>query len=228
MPDALPCEMAEEVEAPSPESIAFALLCPVHSPVLCCARYPDDSYDRYWHPSGEIDGTVTVARDNMNFIKNFTNIPGLALAHAITPASSNATTLTVPSSETDLEDDTYYYTFYFSEVLEAAYQNESRSFDFLLDGEKLNDYGPIIPPYQSSVLSHYNHDGRRLTAGSNISLVNTPDASLPPILNAMELFKLKTGLADGTSRNDPPPFLYPISSKAGGAQQRKADQMFLD
>ncbi|XP_031486245.1 probable LRR receptor-like serine/threonine-protein kinase At1g05700 [Nymphaea colorata] len=162
-------------------------------------RYPDDSYDRYWHPSGEIDGTVTVARDNMSFIKNFTDIPGLALAHAITPASSNATTLTVPLY---LEDDTYYYSFYFSEVLEAAYQNKSRSFDFLVDDEKLNDYGSIIPPYQSDEWMHYNHGGRRLTAGSNISLVNTPDASLPPILNAMELFKLKTGLADGTSRND--------------------------
>ncbi|XP_031485082.1 probable LRR receptor-like serine/threonine-protein kinase PAM74 isoform X2 [Nymphaea colorata] len=164
-------------------------------------RYPDDPYDRYWHPSGEIDGTVTVARDNMSFIKNFMDVPGLALAHAITAASGNATTLTVPSSETDLEDATYYYNFYFSEVLEAAYQNKSRSFDFLVDGEKLNDYGSIIPPYQS-YRSNYNHRGRRLTAGSKISLVNTPDASLPPILNAMELFQLKTGLEKGTNEND--------------------------
>ncbi|KAF3784042.1 hypothetical protein EJ110_NYTH28901 [Nymphaea thermarum] len=79
-----------------------------------------------------------------------------------------------------LVDATYYCNFYFSEVLEAAYQNKSRSFDFLLDGKKLNDYGPIIPPYQS-----YVH------------------ASLPPILNAMELFELiKSGLANGTNEND--------------------------
>ncbi|XP_031485805.1 probable LRR receptor-like serine/threonine-protein kinase At5g59680 isoform X2 [Nymphaea colorata] len=162
-------------------------------------RYPDDPYDRYWHPSGDIDGVVTVARDNMSFIKNFTDIPGLALAHAITPVSTNATTLTVPLY---LKDDTYYYNFYFSEVLEAAYQNKSRSFDFLVDGEKLNDYGSIIPPYQS-YWSNYNHRGRRLTAGSNISLVNTANASLPPILNAMEVFKLiKRGLANGTNEND--------------------------
>ncbi|XP_049933842.1 uncharacterized protein At1g24485-like [Nymphaea colorata] len=154
-------------------------------------RYPDDPYDRYWHPSGEIDGVVTVARDNMSFIKNFTDIPGLALAHAITPASSNATILTVPSSEMGLEENTYYYNFYFSEVLEAAYQNKSRSFDFLVDGEKLNSNGSIIPPYQSDEWTLYNHVGRSLTAGSNISLVNTPDASLPPILNAMELFNHK-------------------------------------
>ncbi|XP_049933881.1 probable leucine-rich repeat receptor-like protein kinase At2g28990 [Nymphaea colorata] len=165
--------------------------------------YRDDPYDRYWHPSNStIDGVINVTRDNMSFNNNFPDIPGLALAHAITPASSNATTLTVPSSETDLGDDTYYYNFYFYEVLEAAYQNKSRSFDFLVDGEKLNNNGSIIPPYQSSPLSQYNHVGRRLTAGSVISLVNTPDASLPPILNAMELFKLRTGLADGTSTND--------------------------
>ncbi|KAF3781585.1 putative LRR receptor-like serine/threonine-protein kinase [Nymphaea thermarum] len=166
-------------------------------------RYPDDPYDRYWHPSGEIDGVVTVARDNISFIKNFTDIPGLALAHAITPASSNATTLTLPSSEMGLVDATYYYNFYFSEVLEAAYQNKSRSFDFLVDGEKLNDYCSIIPPYQSDEWNHYNHVGQSLTAGSNISLVNTPDASLPPILNAMELFELiSSGLAKGTNEND--------------------------
>ncbi|XP_031485008.1 probable LRR receptor-like serine/threonine-protein kinase PAM74 isoform X2 [Nymphaea colorata] len=164
-------------------------------------RYPDDPYDRYWHPSSEIDGVVTVGRDNISFIKNFTDIPGLALVHAITPASSNATTLALPSSWMDLEDDTYYYNFYFSEVLEAAYQNKSRSFDFLVDGEKLNDYGSIIPPYQS-YWSNYNHRGRRLTAGSVVSLVNTANASLPPILNAMEVFKVQRGLANGTNEQD--------------------------
>ncbi|KAF3783595.1 hypothetical protein EJ110_NYTH19469 [Nymphaea thermarum] len=163
-------------------------------------RYPDDPYDRYWDPSGEIDGAVTVARDNMSFIENFRDIPGLALAHAITPASSNATTLTVPSTETDLEEDTYYYIFYFSEVLEAVYKNKSRSFDFLVDGEKLNNNGSIIPPYQSYVRNH--NQNRYLTARSVISLVNTPDASLPPILNAMELFTIKSGLTNGTNEND--------------------------
>ncbi|XP_031485648.1 uncharacterized protein At1g24485-like [Nymphaea colorata] len=40
-------------------------------------RSPDDPYNRYWHPSGEIDEVVTVKRDNTSFIKNFTDIPGL-------------------------------------------------------------------------------------------------------------------------------------------------------
>ncbi|XP_049933882.1 probable LRR receptor-like serine/threonine-protein kinase PAM74 [Nymphaea colorata] len=163
-------------------------------------RYPDDPYDRYWHSTSKIDGVTNVTRDNMSLNKNFPDIPGLALAHAITPTSSNVTNLTVPSSETSLDDATYYYNFYFSEVLEAAYENKSRSFDFFVDGEKHNDDGPIIPPYQLYVRNH--NRSRNLTGGSAISLVNTPDASLPPILNAMELFTLKTGLADGTSEND--------------------------
>ncbi|KAF3783599.1 Uncharacterized protein EJ110_NYTH19475 [Nymphaea thermarum] len=163
-------------------------------------RYPDDPYDRYWHP-GAIDGTISLAiRDNTSSIQNSRDIPGQALVHAITPASRNATTLTVfPSSNIFLDVATYYYIFYFSEVSQAAYQNKSRSFDFLVDGIKRND-NPMIPPYGTYV-NDYNH-GRNLTAGSKVSLVNTPDASLPPILNAMELFTLKTGLADGTSEND--------------------------
>ncbi|XP_031485807.1 uncharacterized protein At1g24485-like [Nymphaea colorata] len=80
-------------------------------------------------------------------------------------------------------------------------KNFVRSFDFMVDGIKRND-DPIIPPYGTYV-TDYNH-GRDLTAGSKVSLVNTRDASLPPILNAMELFQLKTGLADGTSENDAP------------------------
>ncbi|CAN6471165.1 unnamed protein product [Victoria cruziana] len=149
-------------------------------------RYPDDPFDRYWRPSGEIDGAVTVERDDINNLGD-NSIPGPALVHAITPASSNATTLTLPSSVLDLEVATYYYNFYFTEVLQAAYQNDGRSFDFLLDG---------------SYTSHINHVGRNLTARSVISLVNTANASFPPILNAVEIFKVRQGLAGGTSEND--------------------------
>ncbi|CAN6471154.1 unnamed protein product [Victoria cruziana] len=142
-------------------------------------QVPDDPYDRYWQANNPIDGVISVKRDNMSFVQNFTGILGVALAQAITPASTNATTLTIiPSSEICLADATYYYSFYFMEVNEAAYQNKCRSFDFLLDGVKLNDYGPIIPPYQSRQ-SHINHVGRRLTVGSVVSFVNTPGASLP-------------------------------------------------
>ncbi|CAN6471159.1 unnamed protein product [Victoria cruziana] len=167
-------------------------------------RYPDDPFDRYWHPSGEIEGAVTVERDNMSSINNLgdDSVPGRALVHAITPASSNATTLTIiPSSAISLVDAAYYYSFYFVEVKEAAYQNKGRSFDFLLDGVKLNGYGPIRPPYQTYT-SHINHVGRNLTARSVISLVNTANASFPPILNAVEIFKVQLGLTDGTSEND--------------------------
>ncbi|XP_031486587.1 probable LRR receptor-like serine/threonine-protein kinase At1g51810 isoform X2 [Nymphaea colorata] len=133
--------------------------------------YPDDPYDRWWHPSGKIEGVVTVARDNMSFIQNFTDIPGKALVHAITPASSKARNLTVPTSGIFSEDATYYFIFYFMEVLRAASRKNS---------------------------SH----GYYLTAGSNISLVNTANASLPPILNAMEVFKVQRGLANGTNAHD--------------------------
>ncbi|KAF3784048.1 hypothetical protein EJ110_NYTH28916, partial [Nymphaea thermarum] len=162
-------------------------------------HYPDDLCDRWWRPNDAIDGVLRVARDNMSFTQNIMYIPVKALVHAITPASSNATILTVPSSEMGLVDATYYYIFYFSEVSQAAYQNKSRSFDFLVDGIKRND-DPIIPPYGTYV-TDYN-PASNLTAGSVISMVNTANASLPPILNAMELFQLKTGLADGTSEND--------------------------
>ncbi|KAF3781590.1 Uncharacterized protein EJ110_NYTH36592 [Nymphaea thermarum] len=170
-------------------------------------RYPDDPYDRYWYPSDAMDGVMSVARDNMSFIQDFQDIPGKALVNAITPASSIATTLTVPTSGILSVDATYYYIFYFMEVLEAAYQNKNRSFDFLVDGIKRNG-DPIIPPYQSYVTDH--NGGRYLTTGSVISLVNTADTFLPPILNAMEVFRVQRGLAAGTNGDDG--FSFSLSS----------------
>ncbi|XP_031485654.1 putative leucine-rich repeat receptor-like serine/threonine-protein kinase At2g19230 [Nymphaea colorata] len=73
------------------------------------------------------------------------------------------------------------------------------SFDFLVDDIKRNN-DTIIPPYQSYI-TDYN-GGRYLTTGSVISLVNTADASLPPILNAMEVFRVQRGLAAGTNADD--------------------------
>ncbi|KAF3781587.1 hypothetical protein EJ110_NYTH36586 [Nymphaea thermarum] len=135
----------------------------------------------------------------MSFIQDFRDIPGKALVNAITPASSIATNLTVPTLGILSVDATYYYIFYFSEVSQATYRNKSRSFDFLVDGIKRNG-GPIIPPYQS-----YKTDQDRiryLTTGSVISLVNIADASLLPILNAMEVFRVQRGLAAGTNTYD--------------------------
>ncbi|KAF3783577.1 hypothetical protein EJ110_NYTH19424 [Nymphaea thermarum] len=162
-------------------------------------QYPDDPYNRYWYRSGAMDGVISVARDNMSFNQDFRDIPGKELVKAIRPASSIATNLTVPTSGILSVDATYYYIFYFSEVSQAAYQNKSRSFDFLVDGIKRNG-GPIIPPYQS-----YKTDQDRiryLTIGSVISLVNIADASIPSFLNAMEVFRVQRGLADGTNTYD--------------------------
>ncbi|KAF3784051.1 hypothetical protein EJ110_NYTH28929 [Nymphaea thermarum] len=137
---------------------------------------------------------------SLSFVQNFTaDIPRKALVHAITPASRNATALTVPTSGIFLEDAAYYYKFYFMEVLGLASRNKSRSFNFLIDGIRHNG-DPIVPPYQS-YLTDYNL-GRYLTAGSNISLVNTANASFPPILNAMEVFKVQRGLANGANEQD--------------------------
>ncbi|XP_031485100.1 putative leucine-rich repeat receptor-like serine/threonine-protein kinase At2g04300 [Nymphaea colorata] len=163
-------------------------------------RYQSDPYDRYWHPSGAIDGVISVARDNMSSIPKFSEMSGLALAHAITPASNNETTLIVPSSEMGLVDGLYYYIFYFLEVSQVTYQTKSRSFDFFVDGIKGITL-PIVPPYQSGSMV-FNH-GLNLSGESVISLVNTPDASLPPILNAMELFQvISRRLVSGTNEDD--------------------------
>ncbi|KAF3781586.1 Activin receptor type-2A [Nymphaea thermarum] len=156
-------------------------------------RYPDDPFDRYWHPYrvDGIDGVITVDHDNMSFINSSTSgipVPGLALAHAITPASSTATSLTliVPSSDSGSVNTTaqFYSIFYFSEVSQAVSQNKSRSFDLLIDGVKLND-NPIFPPYLSCArIRNRGPDALQVLRGRYQQLqLWTGDPCLPPGFN---------------------------------------------
>ncbi|KAF3783587.1 hypothetical protein EJ110_NYTH19451 [Nymphaea thermarum] len=95
---------------------------------------------------------------------------------------------------------TYYFKFYFSEVIRSASQNKSMSFIFLVNGDG-NKSDPILSAYGSLVTEFYSQ-GYHMTAALVVSLVNTANASLSPIINAMEVFKVQAGLTNGSNKQD--------------------------
>lgn len=94
----------------------------------------------------------------------------------------------------------YYTVLHFSE-LKPLLQNESRQFFVYLGGTLLNDAKPFTPDYLSSS-AVYSTNPTSAPTHYNISLVSTSDSTLPPILNAVEVFSaMQNTIVPSDSRN---------------------------
>lgn len=91
-----------------------------------------------------------------------------------------------------------YLIMYFSEVTQLD-STQNRSFVFCIDEDIASD--PIVPPY-GDVFELYLTN-TTATPNTTFSLVATNDSTLPPLINAMELFYVDSDpLTDGTNSKD--------------------------
>ncbi|KAK9940343.1 hypothetical protein M0R45_017009 [Rubus argutus] len=90
-----------------------------------------------------------------------------------------------------------YITMFFSEVSLLDSTN-TRSFQIFIDDKSPSD--PIIPIY-GGVTEMYIAN-RTASANTSISLVATSDSTLPPLINAMEVYYVQGPLTDGTDSKD--------------------------
>ena len=83
---------------------------------------------------------------------------------------------------------------YFSEV-DVLDSTEERSFVFYINDVIVSD--PIIPPYGKAIQRYL----KNFSASSNTSfaLGATSNSTLPPLINALEVFTITDQLTDGTS-----------------------------
>ncbi|CAA0811927.1 Leucine-rich repeat transmembrane protein kinase protein [Striga hermonthica] len=160
-------------------------------------RYTDDPYDRIWTPVPGGTGLTSVASDAI-FIDNSVpdNPPSAVLQNAVTtttPSGEIQLPTALPPGQTPI-----YLNMYFSEVTQLD-TTQRRSFQVLMDTEPLMDQ-PILPPYGSCRELYASN----LTVSSNatFSLVPTKDSTLPPLINAMEVFSIGDVLTDGTDTKD--------------------------
>ena len=85
---------------------------------------------------------------------------------------------------------------YFSEVTTLD-TTQKGSLNFYIDNIKESE--PIIPPYGEAMKMIGNFTA---SANTSISLVSTTDSTLPPLINAVEIFYVSGRLTDGTDSKD--------------------------
>ncbi|KAJ9188939.1 hypothetical protein P3X46_000288 [Hevea brasiliensis] len=160
-------------------------------------RFADDIYDRIWVPAQVGSGLTVVTSDAIIISTNVDdNPPQAVLQNAITtPSTSDKIILGtgLPDKEVPI-----YINMYFSEVTQLD-TTQNRSFETYIDN-KLVSSEAIIPPYGGV----YERIISNTTASANtsFSLAATPDSTLPPLINAMEVFYISGPMTDGTNSND--------------------------
>ncbi|KAL9680153.1 hypothetical protein QQ045_018031 [Rhodiola kirilowii] len=145
-------------------------------------RYGDDSYDRIWKP---IDWTSTANYLSTNETINNNNIykpPVSVLKTAVTTKNASEPLLFYWSA--DITTGHYIY-LHFAELQDIS-ANQSRQFNIFLNDTLF--YGPFTPPK----LGAFTVYSTRPEYGTlfNFSLRMTETSTLPPIINAIEVFKL--------------------------------------
>ncbi|KAL3620637.1 hypothetical protein CASFOL_035549 [Castilleja foliolosa] len=161
-------------------------------------RYPDDLYDRVWIPEVSRNGTIPVtneARFGSPIIVSDLPPPAV-LKHAVTTVSPKFSSIELfmgfPSVEVPV-----YVNAYFSEVAKVG-PTETRSLSVWKDNKPFSQ--PFIPPFENCT-ELYTSD---ITASTNttFSIVAANDSTLPPIINAMEVFVIGKELTNGTNKQD--------------------------
>ncbi|KAF3454181.1 hypothetical protein FNV43_RR04628 [Rhamnella rubrinervis] len=158
-------------------------------------RYPDDPYDRYWTPEEEDNGYTAVKNDATSIkVEVPEKPPEAVLMNAVT--SSSTTEPLILATKIGISSVPIYLIMYFSEVTQLD-SGQQRSFVFCVDNDIASD--PIVPTY-GSVFELYLTN-TTATPNTTFSLIATTDSTLPPLINAMELFYVAEQ-TDGTNSKD--------------------------
>ncbi|CAB4302971.1 unnamed protein product [Prunus armeniaca] len=147
-------------------------------------RYDYDALDRIWVPYTynkwtQLTTSLTVDAQSHNDYQ----VPSIAMRTASTPIDASASMdFSWESPDTSTE---YYVYLHFAE-LQQLKANQSRAFNITLNGDYW--FGPVVPEYLSTITVFSRSS---LTGGNySFSLVQTENSTLPPILNAMEVYSL--------------------------------------
>ncbi|KAH9780820.1 protein kinase domain-containing protein [Citrus sinensis] len=159
-------------------------------------RYPYDVYDRTW--SGAYGFGLSEARHQELMLELRTNNdpPETVLKNAVVSLSTSEIIVLL----TDLSEKPtpIYIAPDFSEVLLLLNTTQKRSFQLCVDNKPISD--PIIPLFGSASEAYVTN--RIAFASNSFSIQATTASTLPPLLNAMEIYTGCDRLTNGTNVND--------------------------
>uniref|UniRef100_A0A0R0G434 non-specific serine/threonine protein kinase n=1 Tax=Glycine max TaxID=3847 RepID=A0A0R0G434_SOYBN len=159
-------------------------------------RYNYDVYDRYWS-GADLDTwrPLNFPIDADSLVQNDYKPPAVVMSTAITPANVSAPL--VISWKPDDPKDSFYVYLHFTEIQVLA-KNQTREFNITLNG---NPWTENISPRYHSVNTIYSTSG---ISGEkiNFSFVMTETSTLPPIINAIEIYTVKVFPQPDTYQRD--------------------------
>ncbi|XP_010273299.1 PREDICTED: putative leucine-rich repeat receptor-like protein kinase At2g19210 [Nelumbo nucifera] len=158
-------------------------------------RYPKDKYDRIWYPLPSAKDFVTVKNNISISVKNLPDEPPeTVLRTALYNQNSSDSYLCITFSNLTAN---MYTIFYFSELLKLN-SSKQRSFSIYMNGENISPQ--IIPPHKKGL--EYNFTTNKSASGDEYNarycLNRTANSTLPPIINALEMYEIGSVLTDGT------------------------------
>ncbi|XP_038896111.1 putative leucine-rich repeat receptor-like protein kinase At2g19210 [Benincasa hispida] len=145
-------------------------------------RYPNDSYDRIWS-SSPLRGSEIIS-STRSIQSNIFAIPSIVLETAVTLKDPHQP-LNI-SCNTHNETGPFYIYMHFADIHKMV-KGEFRAFNIFVHG--LLWYGPLVPKYLSTT-TLYSISGTTAAKGRNLefSIKRNESSSLPPLINAIEIF----------------------------------------
>ncbi|XP_037474430.1 putative leucine-rich repeat receptor-like serine/threonine-protein kinase At2g19230 [Triticum dicoccoides] len=164
-------------------------------------RYPDDPHDRFWIPQSKPTewSEISTAKRVHNMEGSSFDVPSAVMQTAVTPINSSSPIQFTWDAEpsANVPDPGYICILHFSE-LQPLPVNALRQFYVTLNGQLWLGKG-LTPQYLytnavfNGIPSHGSHQ-------YNVSLNATTNSTVPPILNAIEIFSVlpTTGITTAT------------------------------
>ncbi|XVE70541.1 hypothetical protein DITRI_Ditri10aG0080200 [Diplodiscus trichospermus] len=147
-------------------------------------RYKDDIYDRIWSPYNSPSWEIVTTTSAINSNENGYKAPLEVISTAAMP--HNGSDKLELSWTADADTSKFYVFMYFAEVQQLE-RNQTRKFNISWNGSIISR--PLIPRYLSA--STISNSEAFTGKEHRISIYKTGDATLPPILNAIEIYMAK-------------------------------------
>ncbi|KAH0876843.1 hypothetical protein HID58_064237 [Brassica napus] len=162
-----------------------------------CVRYPEDVYDRAWSPFLPVEWTqINTTLNVVDSHKDY-NPPQDVIKTAAVPA--NASEPMTFSWTLDTSDDETYAYLYMADIQKVR-NNDTREFDIIANGKvEFDPYSPM--KFEVEVL--FNRVPLKCEGGlCRVQLSRTRKSTLPPLMNALEIFQVIEFPQSETNQDD--------------------------
>ncbi|KAL1806073.1 hypothetical protein ACET3Z_029141 [Daucus carota] len=159
-------------------------------------RYKDDRFDRIWSPINYINSSLVYNNETWAYSFGY-HIPYQVMRTAIEPDNSSNPLKLIWSP--DNVTDQFLIYLHFSEV-QSLHRNQTREFDIYLNGDLWSQYS--IRPFNQSTTTLPSASPEKAASKYEIQIQKTNRSTLPPIINAVELYTVKQFLQLQTDDED--------------------------